>query len=338
MPKVTIAVYDGARLSSFSNLLDTLDIANMQWQKQYEAREALFEWQLASPGGRAVTSATRMPVVPDCSLADAGRSDIVIVAAGKYSNKYHYPQFLDQQRRLISWLRQQGEAGSDIVASCTATFLLAETGLLDGLRATTTWWLANLFRERYPRIELDVNKLLVNSENYIIGGAGNTDSLVAMQLIERYMGPQIAALTSKLMLVDANHVEQTPYMTLQQQLQHNDSLVAEAQSWLQVNMREPGALDKLADHLNVSSRTLIRRFKQAMDITPNRYLQNLRIDTAKRLLETSGSTIEAIMLQVGYNDLSSFSRLFQRKTDLTPRAYRSRFAYVDGGQDESMAG
>ena len=325
MPSIAIAVHDGCRTSSFAGLLDFLDIANLQWQKRYDTADALFRWQLVSKDGRPIRSATNIRMAVDTTFQDAEPADIVLVAASPYTTKRDFPEILAKQKPLINWLKHQAEKGTTVISSCTATFLLAETGLLSGKKATTTWWLADLFRTRYPDIELDIEQLIVKADNLMTGGAGNTDSLMALRLIEKYMGQQIASLTSKLMLVDSNHVEQTPYLTLQQQLQHNDSLVADAQTWLQVHMKEPGALEKLAEHLGVSSRTLIRRFKQVMSVTPNRYLQNLRIDTAKRLLETSGGSIESIMLQVGYNDLSSFSRLFQRKTGLTPRAYRGRF-------------
>ncbi|WP_439135032.1 GlxA family transcriptional regulator [Pseudomaricurvus sp.] len=328
MPTITIAVYDGCRPSSFTNLLDMLDIANLQWQKRYETQEILFRWQLASVDGKPIRTATNIRMAVDTTLQNATETDMVMVAASKYSNKEEFPDFVKRQRPLTQWIKQRGEDGALVMTLCTGTFLVAESGLLDGKLATTTWWLSDLFQRLYPKVTLDVNQLLINADNVMVAGAGSTDSLMALQLIERYMGQQIASLTSKLMLVDNNQIEQTPYLTLQQQLQHNDSLVADAQTWLQVHMKEPGALEKLATHLNVSSRTLIRRFKQVMDITPNRYLQNLRIDAAKRLLESSGSSIETIMLQVGYNDLSSFSRLFQRKTGLTPRAYRARFQYA----------
>ncbi|MGH1371495.1 MAG: GlxA family transcriptional regulator [Cellvibrionaceae bacterium] len=336
MPSIAIAVHDGCRLSSFSNILDMLDIANLQWKKRYDTADTLFRWQLVSRDGRPIRTATQVRIAVDCAFQDAEPADVVLVAASPYSNKQEFPEFLSKQRPLINWLKHQAENDKLIISSCTATFLLAETGLLDGKPATTTWWLSELFQKRYPSIELDIEQLIIKSGNLVTGGAGNTDSLMALRLIEKYMGQQIASLTSKLMLVDSNHVEQTPYLTLQQQLNHNDSLVADAQTWLQIHMKEPGALDKLAEHLGVSSRTLIRRFKQVMSVTPNRYLQNLRIDTAKRLLETSGGTIESIMLQVGYNDLSSFSRLFQKKTGLTPRAYRGRFQSTSDNQPETQ--
>lgn len=337
MPSIAIAVHEGCRLSSFTNILDMLDIANLQWQKRYDTADALFRWQLVSKDGRPIRTATNVRIAVDSNFQDAETADIVLAAASPYSNKQDFPDFLAKQRPLVNWLKRHAESGKTVIASCTASFLLAETGLLDNKTATTTWWLADLFKKRYPSIELDIEQLIVNADNLITGGAGNTDSLLALRLIEKYMGQQISSLTSKLMLVDSNHIEQTPYLTLQQQLNHNDSLVADAQTWLQIHMKEPGALEKLAEHLGVSSRTLIRRFKQVMSVTPNRYLQNLRIDTAKRLLETSGGSIESIMLQVGYNDLSSFSRLFQKKTGLTPRAYRGRFQTSTDTIDDNPA-
>ena len=177
-------------------------------------------------------------------------------------------------------------------------------------------------------IFLKVEQLITEQDRLICGGAANSHQLISLRMVENCMGTNIASLSAKTLLVDTNEIEQTPYLTLQNQQQHNDQLVSSAQSWIQRNLKEKISLEELSQHLSVSQRTLIRRFKYAIKDTPNSYIQNLRIDTAKKLLESSGHSVDKIMEQVGYADISSFSRLFRRKTGLTPKAYRQRFQLI----------
>lgn len=324
MPSVTFAVPPHHRLSNLGAFQDLLHVANRQWQKTFGNQDVQFEWHTASIDGKPVEAATGLKVAMDSSLKDSPESNIIVIPALTYTTRAQWDKDLAELTELFQWLRERRSTDL-IVSHCTGVFSLAEAGLLDNRSATTAWWLKEQFRDRYPAIQLDIDQLIVESDNILTGAAGNSDQLLALNIINRYMGPQITALVSKLLLVDLNRMEQTPFLTLQQQLEHTDSLVADAQTWLQNNLKESAAVSNLPEVLKVSARTLIRRFNNALGETPNRYLQNLRIDTAKRLLETTDQSVEVIMSQVGYTDLSSFSRLFQRKTGLTPRAYRHRF-------------
>jgi transcriptional regulator GlxA family with amidase domain len=128
------------------------------------------------------------------------------------------------------------------------------------------------------------------------------------------------------MLIDANRTAQTPYMMLQTQINHRDDLVFQAQSKMQAQLQQSFNLQELADELQISQRTLVRRFQQATQETPISYLQKLRVETAKRLLETTQLSFEEIVTRVGYADVSSFRRLFKRETLVSPREYRRRFS------------
>lgn len=325
MPTISFVIPEGFRLANLGSFQDLLHVANRQWQKVHGNNDVSFEWHTVAQDNQPIESATGIKITPDYSLSQCPPANITIVPALSYTGKHQWPSLLDRHKPIYQLLQQRDQQGDMIISHCTSVFLLAESGILSNRPATTAWWLKDTFAERYPHIELQIDQLTVESDNIITGAAGNSDQLLTLNLIERYMGPQISALVSKLLLIDLNRIEQTPFLTLQQQLQHNDSLVADAQTWLQNNLRESAAVSNLPDVLKVSARTLIRRFTNALGETPNRYLQNLRIDTAKRLLETTDQNVEGVMTQVGYTDLSSFSRLFQRKTGLTPRAYRHRF-------------
>jgi len=325
MPTIALIAYDDCYTSSIAKVQDNLHIANAYWRKQHGDTEGQFVTKVLSPGAKEVTSTGGLRFCVDGDLDLAEDAQVIVVPSLFYAGEVAFNRKLKQMQPLTDWLKTQHSKGKTLMGHCTSSFILAETGLLKGGTATTSWWLDKKFRQRYPDINLNIRQLYVEHNRVMTGAAANSEQLMALRLIERFMGKSIANQCAKATLINTNEVEQTAFLTLENQLEHNDPLVSKAQAWLQRNMKERFSLNQLADELAVSTRTLIRRFKQVLEETPNRYLQNLRIDTAKRMLENSGLPVESVMLQVGYTDLSSFSRLFQRKTGLTPRAYRQRF-------------
>ncbi|MDX1506546.1 MAG: helix-turn-helix domain-containing protein, partial [Spongiibacter sp.] len=142
------------------------------------------------------------------------------------------------------------------------------------------------------------------------------------RLIERFMGMDIAKLSAATLLLDNQALDQTVYLREEKGDNHHDPAVVKVKVMLERRLSDDIALESLAADLGMSYRTLIRRFKRATNDTPLHYLQRLRINAAKRLLENSNMPIESLMQEVGYQDLSSFSKLFQRETGLTPSSYR----------------
>jgi transcriptional regulator GlxA family with amidase domain len=162
---------------------------------------------------------------------------------------------------------------------------------------------------------------------------------LALRIVEKFAGPDVAAATAKMMLIDTNRVSQSSYASIPQAPLHADELVSRAQRYMEKSLRQGFNLGALARQLAVSERTLNRRFKRALGEAPLHYLQSLRVDVAKRLLETHGLTVDAVGERVGYGDLSTFRRLFKRETGLSPRDYRRRFARgrQGGGASELSA-
>ncbi|MBD2858294.1 AraC family transcriptional regulator [Spongiibacter sp. KMU-158] len=329
MPNIVTLAYDHCYASSLACHQDLYFIANAHWRDQGHSKEGLFRWRTLSKHAAPVVTATGLRVMVDGDLEDLKPGSIIIIPGMNYPGSRLFSQRLASMEIELAWLRRQYQRGCIVCSHCTGSFILAETGLLDGRTATTSWWLADQFAQRYPKIHLKADQLVLREEACITGGASTAEQLTALMMVEEYMGPGIAAQTAKTLLVDTNLTQQAPYLTLQSQQQHNDPLVSAAQLALQKNLQDSLSLEQLAEQLGVSSRTLIRRFKQVLGVTPTSYSQNLRIETAKRLLETTGLPIEELILQVGYEDVSSFSRLFQRKTGMTPRAYRQKFSVTD---------
>ncbi|WP_038378725.1 GlxA family transcriptional regulator, partial [Bradyrhizobium elkanii] len=212
-----------------------------------------------------------------------------------------------------------------LASYCTGSFILAEAGLLDGRVATTHWAKGRTFAMRYPAVDLRVAEILTEQNRIVCSGAVTTSLNLALRLVEKFAGADVAAETGKLMLIDSNRISQASYVSRTSDTQHSDALVARAQSLMEKSLQRGFSLARLARDLSVSERTLNRRFKLAVGEAPLQYLQALRVDVAKRLIETTRLKLDAVSGRVGYNDLSTFRRLFKRETGLSPREYQRRF-------------
>jgi transcriptional regulator GlxA family with amidase domain len=212
-----------------------------------------------------------------------------------------------------------------ICSNCTGAFLLAESGLLDGKRATTHWGYQAQFRARYPNVKLEPENMLTHDGKLLCAGGGNAWFDLGLYLIERFCDHETAIEAAKAFVIDIGRTRQLSYSPLLNKRFHNDDKILQLQDWMHQHYVEPFSVNRLIELSNLSSRTLHRRFKQATGETPNSYLQLLRIEDAKKRLEQTHDSIEQITHAVGYNDLSSFSVLFKEKTGLSPRLYRSRY-------------
>lgn len=236
---------------------------------------------------------------------------------------------LDAQLQA-AWLpviaRLQGLRGAGaplLAASCYGTFVLAASGVLDGHRATTTWWLQRDFAARYPRVQLAADLALVDDGPVLTAGAMTAHTELSMQLLRRLLGAEMARNVASIMLVDAAKSSQRPFMMLP----HNfaDPLAQQAADWLAGRLAGSFSAGKLAAACHVSYRTLHRRFSAAAGMPPLEYLQALRVEAAKRLLESSRLSLERIVAEIGYSDVASFRRLFARQAGLSPAQYRRQF-------------
>lgn len=231
--------------------------------------------------------------------------------------------------QLIQWIRHRHDSGSIIATSCAGSFLLAETGALDGRTATTHWHLVDDFRRRYPAVDLQPEMMLIDGGSYICAGGAMAWQDLSLHIISRFLGGEIASTCAKVLVMDSTRHVQTPYFMFDQRSEtdggHSDTAVHEVQKWMQQNYQLEMSIPGLAEKVGLGVRTFLRRFKCFTGQTPNRYLQQLRIEAARHLLEVSTRNIEEITGMVGYTDSSAFRRLFKERTGVTPKEYRNRF-------------
>ncbi|WNC66970.1 helix-turn-helix domain-containing protein [Thalassotalea nanhaiensis] len=328
MCTVGILLYDGCYASSFTGLIDSFQIANAIIDKVAPGTSKI-SWLTLSESSKPVATHSGLNIQADHTLYDAPAIDILYVPACFYSGYYTkgkvFFDWLDKQQFVCQWIASQYHDGVTLAANCTGTLLLAETGLLNRKTATTTWWLEKDFKHRFPLVKLNIKDMITYDERIICAGALSSYFNLAIKFIEQYSDPKIANLCAKMMLVDVGQASQEPYQTLFAIPEVKDELVSKVLYELQTNFQQNIDLHQLASKYGVSHRTLIRRFKAELDSAPLEYLQNVRLESAKTLLESSSLSLTHIVEQVGYSDVSSFSRLFKKRLGLTPVMYRNRF-------------
>lgn len=324
MPSAAILGFDDVYASVLGGFADMLQVANAHLRRHGAGPEQLFEWQFISADGRPVRASNGLELAMRPLSMDS-RFDLVFIPSRHYRGWDEFQAFLGRQAETRAWLIRQWQQGAWLVANCTGTFLLADTGLLDHRVATTTWWLEEHFRARFPRVDLQMRPVVTEADRLVCGGAHATFLLQAVRVLTHFVGKAVAMQCARSMLIDLTQTTQTPLLPLIADKSHNDALVHRAQQWLEEHMAETLRIAELADRLAVSERTLARRFQRVLGQSPLTYLQHLRIDTARALLEAGDLSNERIAQYVGYSDISSFSRLFRERVGITPGAYRERF-------------
>jgi len=264
---------------------------------------------------------------PHASILTAQKPDLILIpSAGD-----DVIGSLESLRAFIPWIQDCSARRTRVVSLCTGAFLLAESGLLDGRMATTHWFFADLFRQRYPRVDMHPERLIVDEGNVITSGAATSFLDVVLYLIELYSGHEAAILTAKVLLIEMGRYTQLPYTMFSGRKMHGDARILRVQHFIEANGHREFKIENLAARAGMSVRNFDRRFREAVGETPSMYLQKLRIEKAKRLLENEQRTIADIASEVGYEDERSFRRLFRTLTDLSPTAYRRK--YGQGPQD-----
>jgi transcriptional regulator GlxA family with amidase domain len=228
-----------------------------------------------------------------------------------------------EARAVARILRRRADAGAQVAAACIGTFIAAESGVLDGETATTTWWLAPFFRQRYPRVRLEDRRMLVRSGRVLTAGAALSHMDMALWLI-RQASPSLAAMTARYLIVDSRPT-QSAY-AISDHLAHADPLVQRFERWARDRLAQGFSLDEAARAIGASKRTLSRRISDVLGRTPLAYFQDLRVERAVHLLRTSSDDVEKIAAAVGYADGVTLRNLLRRKLGRGVREIRAERA------------
>jgi transcriptional regulator GlxA family with amidase domain len=344
MPDVTpldtaiIAVPESAG-SALYGMVDVLSATGSVWQTLTRTTPAgtPFRVRVVGTSRERFPCGYGVPVEPQAAIHEIDHADIIILPELWLGPEEHmkgrYPE-------LAEWIRARYEAGAHIYSACSGAVMLAQTGLLDGRDATSHWGYQDLFRREYPHVRFhpEPNLCFADPSGRIVTAGGTTSwHDLALHIIARHVSPGEAMRIAQVYLLKWHDDGQLPYEPLVRQRPHADAVVRVCERWLGEHFREPGAVAGVVGHARTPERTLKRRFKAATGLAIIDYVQNLRVEEAKRLLESSDESADDIGVAVGYEDPSFFRRVFKRRTGVTPGRYRRVFQPIQRGMPAARA-
>ncbi|MGD9617039.1 MAG: GlxA family transcriptional regulator [Alphaproteobacteria bacterium] len=310
-------------------LYDALSMPGISWPRIVtgEPGEPLAEIRIVASGRKQFTCRGGVPVRPHASIAQAGDADLICVPSMSLPvDRPPYGCF----PREVAWLRERFLQGATIATVCSGAILAAEAGLLNGCEATAHWAYADVFRRYYPQIKFRPERILTfagEGNRLILAGGIAAWQDLAVHIIAKFFGIEHAAQTAKIYVFSDHAQGQLPYAAMSRRIQKDDPAIAECQVWIAENYATSNPVAQILKLSNLPQRTFNRRFEAATGYRPMEYVHAVRIEEAKQLLETTGKPIDDIAQEVGYQDPRPFSRLFFRKTGLSPASYRKRFGY-----------
>lgn len=319
MKNIAILVPERARLSSIEiprhAFTEVNDISTA------EGNPTLFNVQMVGLTKTVQINDGLYSIKMDALLKDVEKTDLVIVPAMQGNLK----EALEQNVEFIPWIIKQYKAGAEVASLCVGAFLLAATGLLKGKQCSTHWRAANDFRTVFPEVNLVVDKILTDDKGiYSSGGAFSSSNLI-LYLIEKYAGREIAVRCSKMFQIDIERGSQSPFMMFRGLKEHDDEPVKKAQEFIETNFKEKITVDQLSEIFGIGRRTLERRFKKATFNSVVEYMQRVKIEAAKKQLETGRKTVNEVMYDVGYTDNKAFRDVFKKISGMSPIDYRNRY-------------
>jgi transcriptional regulator GlxA family with amidase domain len=321
MKHITIVVPDGEgnNLSSIVGTYKIFSRANAYWKNN--GKRELYKIELAGISKKIEYYNGLFSVRPHTNISAITKTNLIIIP----SLNHDYLKAVKQNKLLIDWIEDQYKHGAEVASICTGAFLLASSGLLNGKSCSTHWAAASNFRDMFPKVNLQMDKLITDEHGiYTNGGAYSFLNLV-LYLVEKYYDRQTAIFCSKVFQIEMDRNGQSPFVIFSGQKSHGDEVVEKAQAYIESKLDEKISVEYLSSRFAVGRRNFDRRFIKATGNTPVEYAQRVKIEAAKKAFEISRKTIHEVMYGVGYSDLKAFRGLFRKITGLSPLEYRSKY-------------
>ena len=300
--EIALLEYPGAQEAALLGLTDLFEIANQPDRPQLRVTR----WRAKGDH-----------LLP---IDKAGTPVVIIIPSGKQG-----PVTPEVARPFVPELQRLHASGTTIASVCVGAFILGETGLLDRRAATTHWGAADAFRTRFPKVALDVDRLVIDNGDIITAGGMMAWTDLGLKLVDRYLGTAAMMATAGTLLIDPPGREQRYYSSFVPTLNHGDTPVLRVQHYLHAEFANDITLAEMAEKAGLEERTFLRRFRKATNLTTTEYLQRFRVNKARELLQFGTHPIEVIAGSVGYTDASAFRKVFLSLVGLSPSEYRRRF-------------
>ena len=320
MKHLTIIVPEGENnLSSIVGAYKIFTRANEYWKKN--GKEELFTIQLAGISKKVEFYEGLFTVKPHTHISAIAKTDLIIIP----SVNHNYEKALRGNKPLVDWIAKQYKNGAEVASICTGAFLLASSGLLDGKTCSTHWAAAENFRRMFPEVNLQTDLLITDEHGIYTNGGAYSFLNLMIYLVEKYFDRQTAIFCSKVFQIEMDRNSQSAFSIFTGQKLHGDEMVKKVQNYIEGNLHERISVEDLSSKFSVGRRNFDRRFIKATGNTPVEYSQRVKIESAKKALETSRKTINEIMYEVGYSDIKAFREVFRKITGMSPVEYKQRY-------------
>ncbi|NAS12161.1 GlxA family transcriptional regulator [Poritiphilus flavus] len=312
-----------------SSIVDTI-IAPFNLLKMANSYSMRLNRESAGPYKIDLVGLDKEPIVyqglfsiqPTAAIGEVKKTDLILVSpiSGNLERE------VSNNRGFVQWIRKQRiENDAEIASLCKGAFLLAETGLLNGKSCATHWTAHEQFQRRYPAVNLIPEKIICEDNGIYSSGGAYSILNFTLYLIERYFGRETAIWCSKVSEIDFDRISQNAFIIFSGQKEHSDEPIKKAQQYIEDHYEQRLNINSLAAMVNLNGRSFLRRFKKATSNTPLEYIQRVKIEAAKKQLESTTKTILEVMYGIGYQDEKAFRTTFRKYSGLSPKEYRNKY-------------
>lgn len=320
MKQLTIVVPDGENnLSSIVGAYKIFTRANEHWK--LSGRKEVFAIRLAGISKKVDFYEGLFTVKPHTHISTIAKTDLIIIP----SLNHNYQKALKANKSLIDWTAKHYKAGAEVATICTGAFILAASGLLDGKSCSTHWAAADTFRTMFPDVKLRTDQLITDEHGIYTNGGAYSFLNLMIYLVEKYYDRQTAIFCSKVFQIEMDRNSQSEFTIFTGQKSHGDEVIKKAQVYIEKHLSEKISMEDLSSRFSVGRRNFDRRFIKATGNTPVEYAKRVRIESAKKALESSRKTINEVMYEVGYSDVKAFRDVFRKITGMSPIAYKGKY-------------
>lgn len=286
-----------------------------------QGQPALFNVQLVGLTNEVKLMEGIFTIHADATLKNARNPELIIIPA--ISGNLEHAVKLNKD--FLPWIVTHYKNGAEVASLCLGAFILASTGLLDGKTCSTHWLFANEFRTMFPEVDLSDGKIITEQNGLYTSGGANSYWNLLLHLVEKCTNRELAILASKFFVLDIDRKSQSPFSIFKGQKIHEDEAIKMVQDYIELNYMEKITVEELANKFSIGRRTFERRFKKATNNSVAEYIQRIKIEAAKKQLETGRKNVNEVMYEVGYNDTKAFREMFKKITGLSPLEYRNKY-------------
>ncbi|MEP0132849.1 MAG: helix-turn-helix domain-containing protein [Eudoraea sp.] len=297
-------------------------MANSYHQRLNRLSKPLFSIDLVGINDKPVTYQKLFTINPTASIESVQKTDLIIISP----ISGNLEKGVKDNQSFVDWIKKQRIVNDAELASlCKGAFLLAETGLVNGKNCATHWTAHELFKQKYPAVNLIPESIICEDNGIYSSGGAYSILNFALYLIERFFGRETAIWTSKISEIEFDRVSQSEFIIFSGQKEHSDEPIKMAQEYIENNFEHKLNVETIAESVHLNGRSFLRRFKKATSNTPLEYIQRVRIESAKKRLESTTNTILEVMFSIGYNDEKAFRNIFKKYSGLSPKEYQRKY-------------